>query len=68
MGPFKGTPDAIVAKLRESAKVAALSPDFAQAMKNVGQDVAYMDQPEFARFWAEDAKLVRDAVATIGKV
>jgi hypothetical protein len=30
--------------------------------------VAYLDQPEFAKFWDEDARRVEDAVQTIGKV
>ena len=37
-------------------------------MKNLGQDVAYLDQPEFKAFWDEDAKRVEDAVHAIGKV
>ena len=28
-------------------------------MKNLGQDVAYLDQPEFKTFWDADAKRVR---------
>jgi hypothetical protein len=30
--------------------------------------VAYLDQPEFAKFWDEDAKRVEEAVRAIGKV
>jgi hypothetical protein len=37
-------------------------------MNNLGQDVAYMDQPEFKTFWDADAKRVEDAVRTVGKV
>ena len=39
-----------------------------QAMNNLGQDVAYLDQPEFKAFWDADAKRVEDAVRQIGKV
>ena len=31
-------------------------------MKNIGQDVAYLDQAEFKAFWDADAKRVEDAV------
>ena len=31
-------------------------------MKNLGQDVAYLDQAEFKAFWDADAKRVEDAV------
>jgi len=30
--------------------------------------VAYLDQPDFARFWDVDAKRVEAAVQSIGKV
>ena len=64
----KGTPDAIVDKLREEIKKAAATEQFKKAIDNLGDDVAYLDQPEFAKFWDEDAKRVEDAVQPIGKV
>ena len=64
----KGTPEAIVATLREASKQAAVDEKFVQAMKNLGQDVAYLDQAEFRAFWDADAKRVEDAVHQIGKV
>jgi tripartite-type tricarboxylate transporter receptor subunit TctC len=64
----KGTPDAVVKKLREESGKAVADPKFAAAMKNIGDSVAYLDGPDFAEFWDEDAKRVEDAVRTIGKV
>jgi tripartite-type tricarboxylate transporter receptor subunit TctC len=64
----KGTPEPIVAKLREEAKKAAASEQFAKAIDNIGDVLAYLDQPEFAKFWDEDAKRVEEAVRSIGKV
>jgi hypothetical protein len=37
-------------------------------MNNLGQDVAYLDQPEFKAFWDADARRVENAVRQIGKV
>jgi hypothetical protein len=37
-------------------------------MENIGDVVAFLDQPEFAKFWDEDAKRVEQAVSLIGKV
>ncbi len=37
-------------------------------MANLGQDVAYLDQPDFAKFWDADAARIEDAVRQIGKV
>jgi tripartite-type tricarboxylate transporter receptor subunit TctC len=64
----KGTPDAIVDKLREESKKAAATDQFKKAIDNLGDVVAYLDKPEFAKFWDEDAKRVEAAVQAIGKV
>jgi tripartite-type tricarboxylate transporter receptor subunit TctC len=64
----KGTPAAVVTTLREASKKAVADDKFKQAMTNLGQDVAYLDQPEFKAFWDADAKRVEDAVRSIGKV
>ena len=64
----KGTPEPIIAKLREDAKKAAATDQFAKAIDNIGDVVAYLDQPDFAKFWDADAKRVEDAVHSIGKV
>jgi tripartite-type tricarboxylate transporter receptor subunit TctC len=64
----KGTPEPIIARLRQVTKQAAAAESFNQAMKNLGQDVAYLDQPEFKAFWDADAKRIEEAVRQIGKV
>ena len=37
-------------------------------MTNLGQEVDYLDQPDFAKFWDDDAKRIEDAVRQIGRV
>jgi tripartite-type tricarboxylate transporter receptor subunit TctC len=64
----KGTPTEIVNKLRAESKKAAEAEAFKKAIDNIGDVVAYLDQPEFAKFWDEDAKRVEAAVQAIGKV
>jgi tripartite-type tricarboxylate transporter receptor subunit TctC len=64
----KGTPDAVIKVLREVSRKAAADETFVQAMKNIGQEVAYLDQPEFRTFWDADAKRVEEAVRQAGKV
>ena len=64
----KGTPAPVIATLREASRKAAAAEPFRAAMKNLGQDVAYQDQPQFKAFWDADAKRVEDAVRQIGKV
>jgi len=64
----KGTPDSIITFLRENINKAAHSPQFATALTNLGQDLAYLDQPEFKTFWDADTKRIEEAVRQIGKV
>jgi tripartite-type tricarboxylate transporter receptor subunit TctC len=64
----KGTPDSIITYLRDNINKAAHSPQFATALTNLGQDLAYLDQPEFKTFWDADTKRIEEAVRQIGKV
>jgi len=64
----KGTPDAVVNKMREATREAVNSDKFNTAITNIGDNVRYMDSPDFAKFWDEDAKRVESAVQSIGKV
>src|SRR5687768_2600548 len=64
----KGTPQAVVNRLRAEVKKAVAAEQFKTAIKNIGDQVAYLDAPEFAKFWDADAKRVESAVKSIGKV
>jgi tripartite-type tricarboxylate transporter receptor subunit TctC len=64
----KGTPDSAIKVLRDGLDKAAHSKEFLDTMDNLGQELAYMDQPEFAKFWAADAKRQEDAINSIGRV
>jgi tripartite-type tricarboxylate transporter receptor subunit TctC len=64
----KGTPAPIVQKLRAETKKAVATEQFVKAIANIGDVLGYLDQPDFARFWDEDAKRVEEAVHAIGKV
>lgn len=64
----KGTPPPIVDKLRGEIRKAVATEPFEKAIRNLGQEVAYLDAPDFKKFWDADAKRVEDAVRTIGKI
>jgi tripartite-type tricarboxylate transporter receptor subunit TctC len=64
----KGTPDAITGKLRQVLNQAAHSDLFKTAVANLGQELDYQDQPEFAKFWDADATRIEAAVHAIGRV
>jgi tripartite-type tricarboxylate transporter receptor subunit TctC len=63
----KGTPDNVIKVMREASDKAAHTDAFKTAMTNLGQELDYMDQPEFAKFWANDAAKIEAAVRSIGK-
>jgi tripartite-type tricarboxylate transporter receptor subunit TctC len=64
----KGTPAPIIERLRAETKKAVATEQFKAAIHNIGDEVAYLDAPEFAKFWDADAKRVEAAVQSIGKV
>ncbi|MFL5107291.1 MAG: Bug family tripartite tricarboxylate transporter substrate binding protein [Xanthobacteraceae bacterium] len=64
----KGTPDNITATLRDALNKAAHTDQFKTALTNLGQELDYMDQPEFAKFWDADAKRIETAIRDIGRV
>ena len=64
----KGTPAPIINTLRDGLNKAAHSKQFLDTLDNLGQELAYMDQPEFTTFWAADAKRQEDAINAIGRV
>jgi tripartite-type tricarboxylate transporter receptor subunit TctC len=62
------TPEPVVAKLREAARVAANDPQVRQIMTLAGSPLQYLDTPEFQAYIAEDSKKLKEAVQKIGKV
>ena len=64
----KDTPEAAVKVLRENIGKVANSAQFKTSITNIGDEVAYLDEPDFAKFWDEDAKRVESAVHAIGRV
>ena len=63
-----GTPDAVVARLREAARAAANDPKVKDVLLTAGSPVQYMDAPEFQRYVDADAAKMSDVVKRIGKV
>src|SRR5262245_56350499 len=63
----KGTPPAIVTTLRTAIGKAVQSDAFKTALANAGQELAYLDGPEFQKFWDIDGKRTDEAVISIGR-
>jgi tripartite-type tricarboxylate transporter receptor subunit TctC len=63
-----GTPEPVIAKLREAAKFAVEDASFKGSLAKVETPIQYLDQPQFRVFWDADAKKLADVVKAIGKV
>ena len=64
----KGTPDNVITYLRDAINKAAHADQFKTAMTNLGQDLGYLDQADFKKFWDADSKRIEDAIKQIGRV
>jgi tripartite-type tricarboxylate transporter receptor subunit TctC len=63
-----GTPEPVIARLREAARAAVDDASFKGALAKVETPVQYLDQPQFRAFWDQDARKLADVVKKIGKV
>jgi len=64
----KNTPATPVKVIGDAVRQAVATEPFKTAIANIGDEVAYLDQAAFAKFWDEDAKRVEAAVHAIGRV
>ena len=62
------TPEVVVAKLRDAARVAANDPKVKEVLLTAGSPVQYLDMPEFQKYVDADATKMADTVKRIGKV
>src|SRR5215468_4361594 len=63
----KGTPGEIVTTLRAAIGKAVQSDQFNTALANAGQELAYLDGPDFQKFWDVDGRRTDEAVMSIGR-
>ena len=63
-----GTPEPVVKRLRDAARMAANDERVKQVMVTAGSPIQYLDTPEFQRYVDADANKMADVVKRIGKV
>ena len=63
-----GTPEPVVARLREAAKAAANDERVRQVLNTAGSPILYMDAPEFQRYVDADAAKMAEIVKKVGKL
>jgi len=54
--------------LRDAVRQTVDDPDFKSAMAKIETPIAYLDAPEFKKYWEDDAKRLIDVVRKIGKI
>ncbi len=64
----KNTPKNAVMTVRSAMDKAVHTDNFKTTLTNIGLELAYLDGPDFAKFWADDARRVIEAVDIIGRV
>ena len=62
------TPGPVQQTLRNAVRQAVADPDFRTAMAKVETPIAYLDAPEFQKFWDADARKLAEAVKRIKPV
>jgi tripartite-type tricarboxylate transporter receptor subunit TctC len=63
----KATPAGAIATLNGAIEKAASAEQYKNAITNLGLEPDYLNSADFAKFWADDVKRAREAVALIGK-
>ena len=64
----RGTSPAVMKTIRESVKQAVNTTEFKAAMEKLQTPIAYLDAPEFQKFWDKDARMLADAIKRVGKL
>jgi tripartite-type tricarboxylate transporter receptor subunit TctC len=64
----KGTPEPVLAKLREATRAAVSDPGFKSAMEKLETPIAFKQGEEFQKFFESDARRLAEGVRRVGKI
>jgi tripartite-type tricarboxylate transporter receptor subunit TctC len=64
----RGTPEPVLARLRESVRAAVAEPEFKAAMDKLETPIAFKQGEEFQRFFDADARRLAEGVRKVGRV
>ena len=64
----KGTPEPVLAKLREATRAAVAEPEFKAAMDKLETPIVFKQGPEFQQFFDADARRLAAGVHKVGRV
>jgi tripartite-type tricarboxylate transporter receptor subunit TctC len=63
-----GTPEPVLARLRDAARAAVTEPEFKAAMDKLETPIVFKQGEEFRRFFEADARRLAEGVRRVGKV
>lgn len=63
-----GTPEPVLTTLRAAMGKVVRDPDFTRAMAKLQTPRAYLDAPDFQKFWEADARRLAEAIRRVGKI
>ena len=64
----RGTPEPVLARLREAMRAAVAEPEFRAAMDKLQTPIAFKQGDEFQKFFDADARRLADGVRKVGRV
>jgi tripartite-type tricarboxylate transporter receptor subunit TctC len=64
----KGTPEPVLARLREGLRAAVADPEFKGAMDKLETPIVFKQGDDFARFFAADARRLAEGVRKVGRI
>jgi len=64
----KGTPEPVLAKLRDAARMGVADPDFKSAMDKLETPITFKQGAEFQKFFETDAHRLAEGVRKVGRV
>ena len=64
----RGTPEPVLARLREATRAAVAEPEFRAAMDKLQTPIAFKQGDEFQKFFDADARRLADGVRKVGRV
>jgi tripartite-type tricarboxylate transporter receptor subunit TctC len=64
----KGTPEPVLARLREATRAAVAEPEFKAAMDKLETPIAFKQGDEFQRFFDADARRLGEGVRKVGRI
>jgi tripartite-type tricarboxylate transporter receptor subunit TctC len=64
----RGTPEPVLARLREAMRAVVGDPDFKAAMEKLETPVTFKQGAEFRQFFEADARRLADGVRRVGKI